>query len=182
MAEDRTGVPSEKMKLLSKAISHYLNGEYEKIMDDEDPARLIENDLCTHDLRDHDVSDTNENDLTDEGITKKCDVEDWLECEDINPAGADCLIESKNLNGFDPFSQLHADDYQSQRSSYKNMRNNKGKSRHDRDNMKEAEKEISNESIMMIIQSSQRSEERANPANQKYVSLAGTKEPEVVDK
>jgi hypothetical protein len=61
------------MKILSKAISHYLNGEYDKIMD-EQPGhdnKMIENDLCTHDLRGHDISDSNEVDITDEGITKK---------------------------------------------------------------------------------------------------------------
>lgn len=62
------------MKVLSKAITHYLNGEYDQILDkeqDQPNERIIENDLCTHDLRDHDISDSNEHDLTDEGITKK---------------------------------------------------------------------------------------------------------------
>ena len=30
------GIPGDKMKELSKAISHYLNGEYGKIMDEEE--------------------------------------------------------------------------------------------------------------------------------------------------
>lgn len=65
-------INTDKMKVLSKAISHYLNGEYDKILDDKNGEnKLIENDLCTHDLRDHDISDANEHDLTDEGLTKK---------------------------------------------------------------------------------------------------------------
>jgi len=59
------------MKVLSKAINHYLNGEYGKISENQDDNKLIENNICTHDLKGHAISDGNEHDLTDEGLTKK---------------------------------------------------------------------------------------------------------------
>ena len=120
MVEDKNAIPSNKMKVLSKAISHYLNGEYGKIMDEEENPptdNIIENDLCTHDLRDHDVSDANENDITDEGITKKKEVDDWLEDDENHSHGNDNSLENKNNDGFDPFSQIsQTDDYYSVRS------------------------------------------------------------------
>jgi hypothetical protein len=74
MVEDNKAISTDKMKVLSKAISHYLNGEYNQIMEKDGEVNgntIIENDLITHDLRDHDISDANEHDLTDERITKK---------------------------------------------------------------------------------------------------------------
>lgn len=167
------------MKVLSKAISHYLNGEYDKIMDEDElhNHKIIENDIVTHDLRDHDVSDSNEHDLTDEGITKKWEVDDWLNCDEKSNAEEHSL-ESKNWNGFDPFAQPKIEDYQSQRSLYKNKRN-----RHSKQHIEATQEDMSNESIMQIIQNSQKVEEKSTSnTNQKYFSLADKKEPEEIEK
>lgn len=48
LGEDRNLISSDKMKVLSKAINHYLNGEYDKIMDQDEvnPEDInIENDI-----------------------------------------------------------------------------------------------------------------------------------------
>lgn len=48
LGEDRNLISSDKMKVLSKAINHYLNGEYDKIMDQDEvnPDDInIENDI-----------------------------------------------------------------------------------------------------------------------------------------
>jgi hypothetical protein len=178
LIEDKNPISTDKMKVLSKAISHYLNGEYDKIMDEDELLnhKIIENDIITHDLRDHDISDANEHDLTDEGITNKWEVDDWLNCDEkSNPE--DNSLESKNWNGFDPFDQPKVEDYQSQRSLYKNKRN-----RHSKQQI-ETVKEISNESIMQIIQNCQKVEEKpVSNSNHMYFSLADKKEPEQIEK
>ena len=173
--ESNNVVSSDKMKVLNKAINYYLNGEYNKIMDEEqntDP-KLIENDLCTHDLKDHEIPETNEHDTTDEGITKKWDVDDWL-CDDNSRSNADeNSLESKDQNGFDPFSQPPLEDYNSQRNLYKNRRNSKNKGKVDTD------REMTNESIMQIIENSQKADEKQTSNNQKYISLVDKNEPQV---
>ena len=192
-------ISSDKMKVLSKAISHYLNGEYGKILDEEKAQinnsnnqqneNIIEHDFCTHDLRGHEILDSNENDITDDEIIEKKEVDDWLVNNSEGSNEIDHALEAKNSNGFDPFAQIPTDDYHSQRSLYKNKRNSK--SRVSRDNnfnvpplpqvQHKSDREMSSESIMEIIQKSQRSERKTSVDN-KYVSLADTKEPEVVEK
>jgi len=174
MVEDNKAISTDKMKVLSKAISHYLNGEYNQIMEKDGEVNgntIIENDLITHDLRDHDISDANEHDLTDERITKKWEVDDWL-CDEEKSNLDDNSIEAKHENGFDPFAQTKADDYQSQRNSYKNRRSSSSKAKPKTDSEVQAERDITNESIMQIIQNSQKADDRPASTNQKYVSLA----------
>lgn len=47
-------ISTEKMKVLSKAISHYLNGEYDKIMDEPDQV-VIEKDQQQENLIENDI-------------------------------------------------------------------------------------------------------------------------------
>ena len=171
-SNDIQGIDSNKMKVLSKAINHYLHGEYNKIVDEQPDNKLIENDLCTHDLKGHDISDGNEHDLTDEGVTKKWEVDDWLQEAD-NSGPIDNSVEEKHQDGFDPFTQPKPDNYQSRRSVDKNRKNHKA----------ENEDGMSNENIMQIIQNSQKQteNEKSSKNNQKYVSLT-EKEEEVVEK
>ena len=124
------------------------------------------------DLWEHEISDGNCNDLTDDGIIKRRDVDDWLGWDDNRSSGNENSIETKNNNGFDPFAQIQPEDYQSQRNSYKNARNSKSRQRKE----KVEEKEISNESIMKIIQDSQQQEKVTAKDNPKHASLI--KEPE----
>jgi hypothetical protein len=158
---ESVSLPVNKMKELSKAITHYLNGEYDKLKDEE--PKIIENEIVTHDLQGHDISDANEHDLTDERITKKCEVDDWLDC---SGGQNETSLEGKNQDGFDPFSAVKENDYQSQRAANKNRRNN---------SKVKDEKEITSENIMQIIQNSQKSSVE-RPNNQKYISLTGQEE------
>jgi hypothetical protein len=182
MIDDRNTISNDKMKVLSKAINHYLTGEYGKIsQDDNQDNKLTENDqmssirtpvdLCTHDLRDHDISDGNEHDLTDENLaTKKCEVDDWLWDEEKSN---DISLEAKHEDGFDPFTQIKTEEYKSQRSLYKNKRNVKSKTN----------TEITNESIMQIIQNSQKASDKPSANNHKYTSLTNPDpEPEEIEK
>ena len=160
-------IPSDKMKVLSKAINHYLNGEYGKISENQDDNKLIENNICTHDLKGHAISDGNEHDLTDEGLTKKWEVDDWL--EDKSGPNENSL-EGKQQDGFDPFSCTEEENYESQRSLYKNQRNKQSNN-----------EEITNENIMKIIKNSQRQTDNIEDKNHKYVSLTGNDE-EIIEK
>ena len=130
------------------------------------------------DLCDHEIPDGSGNDITDDGITKRRDVDDWLGWDDGKSSGNENSIESKHNNGFDPFAQLQQEDYQSQRSSYKNARSSKSRQRKD----KVEEKEISNESIMKIIQNSQQHEKQAVPENLRHTSLIHKPEPPQIEK
>jgi len=191
IAEDKNTISTDKMKILSKAINHYLNGDYNKIMDnDEMPQEpnIIENEICTHDLRDHDVSDANENDVIDDGITNRRDVEDWLGDETLGSNPGDSSLEGKNDNGFDPFAQIPPNDYYQQRSSYKKRRSINGRSSKDTSEASSLptkqtiEKKLSNENIMKIIQDSQRPEETTSSTNQKYLSLSSPKDTQPIEK
>jgi hypothetical protein len=43
--DEPVSIPSEKMKVLSKAINHYLNGEYDKLQDISSGDKRIQNEL-----------------------------------------------------------------------------------------------------------------------------------------
>lgn len=116
--------------------------------------------------------------MIDEGFTKRRDVDDWLDCGDGKSSGNEHSIETKHNNGFDPFSQIQQEDYQSQRNSYKNARSSKSRQRKD----KPEEKEISNESIMKIIQNSQQHEKQAVSENVRLTSLISKPEPPQFEK